>query len=440
MSGPVYSVPNGCSSNPVTCISTWRCDPELFSVLNVWYSECARPEEKEITRICSDYVFPGLIINPWVTGYSTIWVDNKRETIAQECCVRLEPVQTLEASNPCSLFFSCIKQVNTRIVSLGICSQARTIEVYSLSHDGQEEEYLGTSRGEKFCTFVNAEDDGPVTMYSTHLRLDFPVASCKVKLLSLGGKQHVFLSEMSVQVALVPEKSTLPPSVLGSSINLDRVQNIMDSMGGKMSPGAEQLMNMVRAQQKHQIPFGAHLLQLFGGADHGVKKVQKREEEELKISPATNGPDLTHESPHHQEEYQPPVEPRTTSLCSVPPSSDNLSLEKKQCLPGPAASRETNQDTMEKDLGAVLERLISVQIERMETNLMQHIDQKMKILQEHLDARLDQFIHALQNSNNTSSGRVGEKQVNGESDHRGEHNGDCIMLSKHYMADTSALS
>uniref|UniRef100_A0A8C5R687 Uncharacterized protein n=1 Tax=Leptobrachium leishanense TaxID=445787 RepID=A0A8C5R687_9ANUR len=388
----------------------------------------------------------------------------------RECCVRLEPVQTLEASNPCSLFFSCIKQVNTRIVSLGICSQARTIEVYSLSHDGQEEEYLGTSRGEKFCTFVNAEDDGPVTMYSTHLRLDFPVASCKVKLLSLGGKQHVFLSEMSVQVALVPEKSTLPPSVLGSSINLDRVQNIMDSMGGKMSPGAEQLMNMVRAQQKHQIPFGAHLLQLFGGADHGVKKVQKREEEELKISPATNGPDLTHESPHHQEEYQPPVEPRTTSLCSVPPSSDvktsiasllqqqacairgglnadsllpflqNLSLEKKQCLPGPAASRETNQDTMEKDLGAVLERLISVQIERMETNLMQHIDQKMKILQEHLDARLDQFIHALQNSNNTSSGRVGEKQVNGESDHRGEHNGDCIMLSKHYMADTSALS
>uniref|UniRef100_A0A8C9F893 Chromosome 10 open reading frame 88 n=1 Tax=Pavo cristatus TaxID=9049 RepID=A0A8C9F893_PAVCR len=37
---------------------------------------------------------------------------------------------------------------------------------------------------------------------------------------------------------------------LGSSIDLDRVQTIMESMGSKLSPGAQQLMDMVRYQQK----------------------------------------------------------------------------------------------------------------------------------------------------------------------------------------------
>lgn len=37
---------------------------------------------------------------------------------------------------------------------------------------------------------------------------------------------------------------------LSSSIDLDRVQTIMESMGSKLSPGAQQLMDMVRCQQK----------------------------------------------------------------------------------------------------------------------------------------------------------------------------------------------
>uniref|UniRef100_A0A8C4JVX1 Uncharacterized protein n=1 Tax=Dromaius novaehollandiae TaxID=8790 RepID=A0A8C4JVX1_DRONO len=37
---------------------------------------------------------------------------------------------------------------------------------------------------------------------------------------------------------------------LGSSIDLNRVQTIMESMGSKLSPGAQQLMDMVRFQQK----------------------------------------------------------------------------------------------------------------------------------------------------------------------------------------------
>uniref|UniRef100_A0A8B9IWB4 Uncharacterized protein n=1 Tax=Amazona collaria TaxID=241587 RepID=A0A8B9IWB4_9PSIT len=46
---------------------------------------------------------------------------------------------------------------------------------------------------------------------------------------------------------------------LGSSIDLDRVQTIMESMGSKLSPGAQQLMDMVRCQQKNSSPFGDKL-------------------------------------------------------------------------------------------------------------------------------------------------------------------------------------
>lgn len=42
----------------------------------------------------------------------------------------------------------------------------------------------------------------------------------------------------------------MPSVTLGSGIDLDKVQTIMESMGSKLSPGAQQLLDMVRFQQK----------------------------------------------------------------------------------------------------------------------------------------------------------------------------------------------
>uniref|UniRef100_A0A8B9Z0Q8 Uncharacterized protein n=1 Tax=Buteo japonicus TaxID=224669 RepID=A0A8B9Z0Q8_9AVES len=62
---------------------------------------------------------------------------------------------------------------------------------------------------------------------------------------------------------------------LGSSIDLDKVQTIMESMGSKLSPGAQQLMDMVRCQQKNSLPLGDKLNWIFGknsdfGGDHAI--------------------------------------------------------------------------------------------------------------------------------------------------------------------------
>uniref|UniRef100_A0A8C5Z354 Uncharacterized protein n=3 Tax=Marmota TaxID=9992 RepID=A0A8C5Z354_MARMA len=51
---------------------------------------------------------------------------------------------------------------------------------------------------------------------------------------------------------------------LGSRIDLDKVQTIMESMGSKLSPGAQQLMNMVRFQQQNCIPIGEQLQSVLG--------------------------------------------------------------------------------------------------------------------------------------------------------------------------------
>lgn len=60
----------------------------------------------------------------------------------------------------------------------------------------------------------------------------------------------MFLSRVVVHVRSVPANSSTRSPALGSRIDLDKVQTMMQSMGSKLSPGAQQLMNMVRFQQQ----------------------------------------------------------------------------------------------------------------------------------------------------------------------------------------------
>lgn len=53
-----------------------------------------------------------------------------------------------------------------------------------------------------------------------------------------------------VHMRKVSASSYTSSPALGSRIDLQRVQTIMESMGSKLSPGAQQLMDMVRFQQQ----------------------------------------------------------------------------------------------------------------------------------------------------------------------------------------------
>ncbi|XP_075468254.1 ATPase PAAT isoform X2 [Ascaphus truei] len=366
MSGPMSSVLSGCLQTPVVCTSTWLCNTELCSVLEVSCWESATCNEEIPTR---------------------------------ESCVLLEPALSSEPCSPCTLSICCIAEGKDGILCLTIFSEARTMEVYSGPQGGQEEEYQGTSRGEKLCTFPSYGEDSPITLYKTYLKLDSPIASCKVK---------------------------------------------------------------------HQSPFGAHLLQLLGSFERGVGREQQKEEERPHVLSASKVPETKAETSQSH-----PPGPHSAPQNMVPPGSDvkaaissllqnqmsgisgapnpdsllpflrNLSVEKNLSLPEHRESREeTCRPAGEETRGTALEKLVCVHMERMERTLLDHIDEKMQRLQEHLDARLDLVIGLIHGSSFSHPGNAREKCINGQTDlNGGDHNGgkdcDCNGLSRHHMSACS---
>lgn len=65
------------------------------------------------------------------------------------------------------------------------------------------------------------------------------------QLLSLAGRNSVLVGR--IIVGLQPVK---PRPLPGSSIDLQRVQGLVEEMGAKLSPGAQNLMEMVQFQQQ----------------------------------------------------------------------------------------------------------------------------------------------------------------------------------------------
>ncbi|KAG9484620.1 hypothetical protein GDO78_007987 [Eleutherodactylus coqui] len=399
MSGPQSAVLAGRPLPSVLCSSSWQCQAELASVVKVSAADFPAQSEDEACR---------------------------------ELCVLLELPSQVDS--PCTLSLLCAAQATDRILSVTICSEARTIELYGGSQDGQDEEYLATTRGERFCSFTSGEDDRPVTLYKSHLKFEFPVPSCTAKLLSLGGRRSVLVSEISVQMTSAPERCPQASCMPGSSINLDRVQSIMDSIGGKMSPGAEQLMSMVRAQQKHQVPFGAHLMQLFGSFQHGMDQVKEETRQHALLAgkvPDTkmanqgqaSHPSVQHTSPGNEVKsfmsslLQNSQGATTSSPDALVPLLRNLCGESKQ---------ESHSAPKEAKADPALEKLLSAHMERMERTLMAHIDQRMRSLQQHLDTRLDRLIHLMQS--NSLSKNSAEKLVNGQSGHQQGSDGEELTM------------
>ncbi|CAH6793229.1 2310057M21Rik [Phodopus roborovskii] len=162
--------------------------------------------------------------------------------------------------NPCFLYLKCGPNGAEEILSVGILSSARNMEVYV------GEEYCGTSRGKNVCT-VDSEHE-KILLYKKFLKLESPTHACKIKLLSFGEKQCVLISKVVVYVRPRSANPSPSPSALGSRIDLDSVQTIMESMGSKLSPGAQQLMNMIRFQQQNRLPIGDQLQSVLGTTGH----------------------------------------------------------------------------------------------------------------------------------------------------------------------------
>ncbi|KAK2820138.1 hypothetical protein Q5P01_023097 [Channa striata] len=157
-----------------------------------------------------------------------------------KCCSPVLLEQTQEGS-PCVLTLHCSSSSQCAISRLLVISEARTIEVY-----GQTEEYCGTVRGERDDS-VQADSDDRGPFYRKQLTLENPSSACEVKLLSLAGRSSVLVSR--VIVGLQPQQCC-PDRGLG--IDMKQVQCLVEELGTSLSPGAQNLMEMVHFQQKNQ--------------------------------------------------------------------------------------------------------------------------------------------------------------------------------------------
>ncbi|XP_039625317.1 ATPase PAAT isoform X2 [Polypterus senegalus] len=169
----------------------------------------------------------------------------------------IQQPQDNETGIPCVVHLQCIPQAGIEIVCLHVVSQARTMEVYSSS------EYCGTCRGEPVHTSQDNCVKENVLLYKKNIRLDSPTNSCEIKLLSLREKTNVAINKIVVETA--PVKAMKSSSAAGVSIDLKRVQNMMESMGTRLSPGAQHLMDMVQFQQKNSKDMMSGFLPLLLG-------------------------------------------------------------------------------------------------------------------------------------------------------------------------------
>ncbi|XP_036907017.1 ATPase PAAT-like isoform X2 [Sturnira hondurensis] len=158
---------------------------------------------------------------------------------------------------PCFLYLRCDADGGEEMVSVGILSSARNMEVYV------GEEYSGTSRG-KTVPDVLEKSEPEIIFYKKCLKLESPTLACKIKLLSFGEKQRVVISKVVVHVRPASARSSTCSPPVGAGVDLQRVQTIVRSMGSTLSPGAQQLMRMVSFQQQNCVSIGEQLQSILG--------------------------------------------------------------------------------------------------------------------------------------------------------------------------------
>ncbi|XP_041671651.1 ATPase PAAT [Cheilinus undulatus] len=150
-------------------------------------------------------------------------------------------LEQTEEGCSCVLTLKCSSCFPSAITCLLVVSEARTIEVYNQMGD-----YCGTVRGvREESTQPDSSDRGP--FYRKQLMLENPSSTCEVKLLSLAGRKSVLVCRVIVGLQALQQS---PARGLG--IDMQQVQSLVDEMGKSLSPGAQNLMDMVQFQQKNQ--------------------------------------------------------------------------------------------------------------------------------------------------------------------------------------------
>ncbi|XP_066518785.1 ATPase PAAT [Hoplias malabaricus] len=355
-------------------------------------------------------------ISSWVCSSSSQLSDiittlpdqQQQQQGGEQLPVQCEPVrlERAEEGSPCVITLLCNSNSGAVISSVAVVSEARTIEVYSLSGD-----YCGTCRGEQDPSWNNDSTEEKKTFYSSHLELESPVASCEVKLLSLGGRSEVAVAWVGVGVCKSPLN-------ISPGIDLQRVQDMMQQMGTTLSPGAQNLMDMVQFQQKNKADALGGFLPLLmgGGALACLTKASPLCPEALglgEISPDAQNP-KSGPHPPPSDNHSSTADAVSALLASQsgqhsPVSPDLLPVLQSVCgqvtqLRLDAVNSPQRRRNGERDehmccggLEKALEKVVETKMEELEKRLKEHMDLRLDALQQKLELTLQQALTCMNN-------------------------------------------
>uniref|UniRef100_A0A3B3XQJ8 Uncharacterized protein n=1 Tax=Poecilia mexicana TaxID=48701 RepID=A0A3B3XQJ8_9TELE len=294
-------------------------------------------------------------------------------------------LEQVEEGSPCVLTLSCRTASSASVSSLMVVSEARTMEVYN-----QLEEYCGTVRGMKDESIQSdSPERGP--FYRKQLVLDSPSSACEVKLLSLAGRSSVLIRRIVVGL-----QELQPAPTRGPGIDLQQVQSLVEEMGTSLSPGAQNLLDMVQFQQKNQTgSLGGFLPLLMGVTPCGQRVslprpfISNSVVDKICLSSAAssdNGGPVNHAQLEemmshfligrsHGQALSPELLPMLQSVCGQVAQLrlDNTEARTASSLP-----------SLCSELDSVMER----RLEEMERRLKEHMDRRLDALEQKLEKAL----------------------------------------------------
>lgn len=315
----------------------------------------------------------------------------------QNCSVVPVLLSQPEDSAPCLLSLKCrLSGAPSVIKRVVLVSQARTVEVYD-----QNGEYCGTVRGEREDTQDNHSSDSE-PFYRKELVLNYPAASCEVKLLSLGGRRCVQVLSITVGLQTVCSSASVNPG-----IDMQQVQSMMQEMGTTLSPGAQNLMEMVHFQQQNQTSSLGSLFPLLMGG-RALSLPQPPAPQFMSLAPEappTQNGGMSHDSSPAStdstcsESSEAAVNPaRLTEMMSqlmngrgqaLSSAPDLLPVLQSVC--GHVTQlRLDNSDALKQVSNGtcVLDPVMEKRLEELEVRLKQHFDARLDALEQKLESAL----------------------------------------------------
>ncbi|XP_047464789.1 ATPase PAAT isoform X2 [Mugil cephalus] len=302
-------------------------------------------------------------------------------------------LRQVDQTCPCVLTLRC--PPHSSISRLVLLSQAPTMEVYD--HTGQ---YCGTVRGDR--TGDRTGDHGDHThspegrpFYEKQLVLRHPSSSCE--LLSLAGRTRVLLSRVVVGVQSCPVSQ-------GPGIDMGQVQSLVEDMGTSLSPGAQNLMDMVQFQQKNQTSSLEGFLPLLMGAGAALSRGRSSCPHPPADRPPADRPPAdcppVSMSPEEDTSSSPAVPSEDiTSQHGGPISSAHLSGMMSQLL------SSTHQAQLLPMLQSVCGQVTQLRLDEAQKKdneswdlvwMERRLEEMERRLKEHMDRRLDALEHKLE--------------------------------------------